>query len=130
MLCKSKANFDLALELKENGKFNAAANRFYYSVFQAVKAYAVLKGKMGMDDRNDVHATASEIVKNTEKQYHRTIRDACNLRIKSDYLKEDVGKNELDLNFVSQMQSMRNHFETLANQHDERRKYGVFFSNR
>lgn len=114
MLCKSKANFDLALDLKENGKFNAAANRFYYSVFQAVKAYAVLKGKMGMDDRNDVHATASEIVKNTEKKYHRTIRDACNLRIKSDYLKEDVGKNELDLNFVSQMQSMRDCFESLT----------------
>ena len=114
MLCKSKANFDLALDLKENGMFNAAANRFYYSVFQAVKAYAVSKGEMEMDARNDVHATASAIVKNTERRYHRTIREACNMRIKSDYLKEDVGKSELDLNFVSQLQSMRDHFETLA----------------
>lgn len=114
LLCKSKANFDLALDLKENGKFNAAANRFYYSVFQAVKAYAVSKGEMEMDARNDVHATASAIVKNTERRYHRTIREACNMRIKSDYLKEDVGKSELDLNFVSQLQSMRDHFETLA----------------
>lgn len=114
LLRKSNENFGLALELKERGMLNAAANRFYYSVFQAVKAYAVAKDKMKMGDDKGVHAQASSVVRETERQYHRTIREACDMRVKADYLEEDISTSELDAHFVSELQSMRDRFESLA----------------
>lgn len=114
LLCKSKENFELALDLKKNGKFDAAANRFYYSVFQAVKAYAVSKGKMRMDESDRVHKKAREIVKDDGSEYLDTIEEAHDLRTKADYFPEEVHPYELEQHFIAEIQDMRDRFDALT----------------
>lgn len=114
LLGKSKKNFELALKLKEENNFDAAANRLYYSVFQAVKAYALAIGRMKINDSEKVHATAAAVVRDTDKRYHRTMREACELRIKADYLCERVSESEMDQHFLNNLQTMRDEFEAMA----------------
>lgn len=114
LLAKSKENFELALDLKDDEKYNAAANRFYYSIFQAVKAYAIEKGKMSMEGRKEVHSSALRLVRAENEDYYETMSEACNLRAKADYLAESIEKNELSLNFINKVQDVRNHFQSLA----------------
>ena len=114
LLAKSKENFELALDLKDDEKYNAAANRFYYSIFQALKAYAVEKGKMRIEERERVHTTAKQIAKDEDKSYRDIMEDAYELRTKADYLSENVERYELTQDFQNKAQSMRDHFERLA----------------
>lgn len=114
LLAKSKENFGIAIDLKDNGKYNAAANRFYYSIFQAVKAYAVEKGKMRVDERNGVHPMAKQIAKDEDKRYYNLMEDAYEMRTRADYLIEDVDQNELGQDFQRKAQDMRDHFEKLT----------------
>lgn len=114
LLGKSKKNFELALTLKDEDNFDAAANRFYYSVFQAVKAYALAIGRMNTTTKESVHKTAAAVVRDTDKRYYRTMREACELRIKADYLCEGVSKSEMDQHFLNNLQTMRDEFEAMA----------------
>jgi uncharacterized protein (UPF0332 family) len=114
LLAKSKANFGIAIDLKDKGEYNAAANRFYYSIFQAVKAYAVEKGKMRVGERDHVHPKAKQIAKDEDERYFDLMEDAYEMRTKADYLSEDVEQNELNMDFLSKAQDMRDHFERLA----------------
>ena len=114
LFAKSKENFGLALDLKSMGKYNAAANRFYYSIFQAVKAYAVEKGKMSVKESARVHPKAKQIAKDEDESYFDIMDDAYELRTKADYLAENVEQYELTQDFQTKAQSMRDHFESLA----------------
>ena len=114
LLAKSKENFELALDLKDDEKYNAAANRFYYSIFQAVKAYAVEKGKMSVKESAHVHPKAKQIAKDEDESYFDIMDDAYELRTKADYLAENVEQYELTQDFQNKAQSMREHFESLA----------------
>lgn len=114
LLSKSKENFDLALELKENRRFNAAANRFYYSAFQAIKAYAVEKGKMQMEEDSGVHKKVKQIAKDEDKKYRDIMEDAYNFRVTADYLAEDIQDYELTQKFQNDIQEIHDHFEALA----------------
>ncbi|MBQ2632543.1 MAG: HEPN domain-containing protein [Kiritimatiellae bacterium] len=114
LLGKSKENFDLALELKEDGRLNAAANRFYYSAFQAVKAYAVSTGKMRIDENSGVHYKVKQIATDEDKKYRDVMEDACTLRVTADYLAEDIQDYELSSKFQNDIQEIHDHFKTLA----------------
>lgn len=114
LFAKSKENFGLALDLKSMGKYNAAANRFYYSIFQAVKAYAVEKGKMSVEESARVHPKAKQIAKDEDESYFDIMDDAYDMRTKADYLAENVELYELTQDFQNKAQSMREHFESLA----------------
>lgn len=114
LFSKSKENLELALALKEDGKLNAAANRFYYSAFQAVKAYAVEKDKMRMDEDSCVHFKVKQIAKEEDRKYWDIMEDACRLRVTADYLPEDIQGYELDKKFQNDIQEIHDHFEALA----------------
>lgn len=117
LLEKSKENMEAAIDLAASEKFNAAANRLYYSLFQAVKAYGVIKSKMRMDESARVHNTASGIAHELTKgnsKFEDLFEDALNLRKKSDYQPLKVLKGELDLTFRNNASDLRNEIERLA----------------
>lgn len=117
LLVKSKENMEAAIDLAASEKFNAAANRLYYSLFQAVKVYAVIKGGMRMDESERVHNTASriahELTKNNSR-FENVFEDALILRKKSDYQPLMVSKGELDLTFRKTVSDLRDEIERLA----------------
>ena len=117
LLKKSKENMSVAAELAEGQRFNAAANRLYYSLFQVAKAYAVSKNKMKMDAHVEVHRVARTVVHELVKdegRFEDVFEDALALRKKSDYTPVDVTANELDLNFRNKASDLRSHLERLA----------------
>ena len=114
MLGKSKENFELALELKEDGRLNAAANRFYYSAFQAVKAYAVSTGKMRIEEDSGVHYKVKQIAKDEDKKYRDVMEDAYSFRVTADYLAEGIQDYELTTQFQNDIQEIHDHFKALA----------------
>lgn len=117
LINKSKENMSVAAELVERRRFNAAANRLYYSLFQVAKAYAVSKNKMQMDAQVEVHRVARSVVHELVKdegRFEDVFDDALALRKKSDYTPTDVTANELDLNFRNKASDLRSHLERLA----------------
>ena len=111
LIDKSEENWNLAMDLCSGGKYNAAANRFYYSIFQVVKVYAIKKGKMKLEDRKGVHGIAKDLVKSEDKKLGRIYGDAENYRATADYLLEDVSKNDLDSTFINDVQTLRDHYK-------------------
>ena len=99
------------MDLRSEGWYNAAANRFYYSIFQVVKVYAIKKGKMKLEDRKGVHGIAKGLVKSEDKKLGRIYGDAENYRATADYLLEDVSKNDLDSTFINDVQTLRDHYK-------------------
>ena len=110
---KSDANWKLADQLRKDGHFDAAANRFYYSLFQAVKAYAIKIGKMKETDRNSVHRTAKRIVCEERKDY-KVFGDAMEMRERSDYQSDRIAESEFSQNFLNRADSLRLHYRKLA----------------
>ena len=114
LIAKSEANWSLALGLKDDGQYNAAANRFYYSVFQIVKVYAIKIGEMTLEEQTGVHAKARNIVRKDDKKLGRIYGTAEEIRVTADYLLEDVSKNDLDSTFVKDIQDLRDHYKKLV----------------
>lgn len=110
LIKKSKDNMDVAIELADDKKFNAAANRLYYSLFQVAKAYAVAKGEMTIGDGEDVHRKIRNIVTNlveAEGRFEDVYEDALALRKKADYTPNDVTGNDFDVNFRTRASDLR-----------------------
>lgn len=106
---KSKSNWELFDMLRREGKLDAAANRLYYSLFQAVKAYAVRTGKMNMDDQSDVHKTTMNLV-SSEKGYATTYSCARRLRVLADYLPGHPLASDFVQDFLFKADSLRQHY--------------------
>lgn len=117
LLEKSKDNMDVAIGLVANKKFNAAANRLYYSLFQVAKAYAVSKGKMSISEDKDVHRKICEIVTRLvedEGRFEDIYEDALMLRKKADYTPSDVTGSELDITFRTKASDLRDELQRFA----------------
>ncbi len=110
---KSDENWDLADQLRNDGKFDAAANRYYYSLFQAVKAYAVKVGKMGEDEIVSVHSAAKRIVREDNEDV-RVFGDAMEMRERGDYQSDHVAGSEFSTDFIHKADSLRVHYRKLA----------------
>jgi len=114
---KSRENMDVANVLAGNRQFDAAANRLYYSLFQVVKAYAVNKGKMTIDEKDGVHQKANNIVValvKDEGRFDDVFEDALVMRKKADYTPNTVTASEIDTNFRTRASDLRNHLEQIA----------------
>ena len=110
---KSDANWELANQLRKDGMLDAAANRFYYSLFQAVKAYAIKIKKMTESDSTGVHSQALRLVKE-EKEDSVTFRRAMSLRQSADYLYNQTTQSDLCLDFVHKAELLRAHYKKRA----------------
>lgn len=113
LIKKSDENWLLSEQLRSDGKLNAAANRLYYSIFQAIKAYAVKSGKMENGDKVSVHRTANRIVKDEKKDY-RTFGDAMDMRERGDYEDDSVSPSEFSQKFLHDADTLRLHYRNLA----------------
>ena len=113
LIKKSDENWELSERLRKSGSYNAAANRLYYSVFQAVKAYAVKSGKMKPDEDVSVHRTANRIVKG-DNENHRAFGDAMEMRERGDYQDDSVYESEFSQKFLCEADSLRQHYRKLA----------------
>ena len=110
---KSDANWELADQLRESGMLDAAANRFYYSLFQAVKAYAIKAQKMTEADHTDVHSKILRLIKD-DREDANTFRLAMSLRRTADYLYGKTTESDLCHDFVYKADLLRNHYKCRA----------------
>jgi len=95
---KSDRNWILGKKEFEDGKHDFAANRLYYSVFQAIKCYGVERGRMAMERSVDVHAKAAEIVGEGKcgAFFRKSFVELRSLREKADYQPEMVERVEIE----------------------------------
>ncbi len=104
---KSNSNWALSEQLRNQEKYDAAANRLYYSLFQAVKAYAVMIGKADVDEDTGVHGKMKRIVSEEDRSDGEVFGDAMDLRVKADYLPAPVTVADFDQTFVFNAEHLR-----------------------
>ncbi|PIC69468.1 hypothetical protein CSV77_13760 [Sporosarcina sp. P16b] len=109
---KSKVNARLAHALRDDGEYNAAVNRFYYSVFQKLHNAASEKWKYAYDSTEGsshqaligfVSNKISECAKDEDlrmdamkaKQVTGSFRALKKLRVQADYLEKCIDEKEM-----------------------------------
>lgn len=88
---KSYENWEVGCDCLKQGRFNAAASRLYYGVFQAVLTYAREKKNYVHQAGKTDHAAMANIVWTTGKacgKYGRVFNKMMSLRETSDYERE------------------------------------------
>jgi hypothetical protein len=104
---KSNSNWAVGKRCLEANDTNAAANRFYYALFQAAKGYFVERGDLEMDHAVKIHATVANLITPDAKAgsrrgwQRRTLTDLMGLREIADYYPEDVDLAELNKILIS-----------------------------
>ena len=96
---KSNENWKAAEVLRKDFK-NAAVNRYYYSLYQAIRYWADAKNVFHCSDFvGDVHATVANIVGNNCGKNAREMRGIVNdmreQRVIADYSLDDVVEEEV-----------------------------------
>ncbi len=109
---KSKENAKLAHALRDDGEYNAAVNRFYYSIFQKLHIAASEKWQYAYDSTegsshraliNFVSNKISEYAKDEElrmdamkaQQVTGSFRTLKKLRVQADYLDKCIDEKEM-----------------------------------
>lgn len=87
---KAQASWRLGVELRDRGQFNAAANRLYYGLFQAVRAHFASEPEMARAD--GIHGRVKAKLRYAEKDTFEGLRE---LREKADYQPDDVQAEDL-----------------------------------
>jgi len=95
---KSTQTWDEGKDCLGRGLVNTAANRIYYSVFQAVKGFAIQRGMMTMESSVNVHRAVLQIVWSDGKgaYFRRRLNALFGLRVIADYNAESVDQSELE----------------------------------
>lgn len=96
---KSDLTWHDGMSCLNEGRFNAAASRLYYAVFQAIYGFAIQRDLMAMDSSEPGrHRTAIRIA-GGHGRHPREAREAVSmlyeLRVKADYRPEDVDEPDL-----------------------------------
>lgn len=118
---KAEINFKLAETLKSQGDYDAAANRFYYSVFQAVCFYAEQKLGYKWDDNTgkarlncgktgSAHSVIGWVVKEHYSVRREDFGDLLDYRKTADYDRNSINGDWLDSAFVHIVRDIKNHF--------------------
>ena len=117
LAAKSDKNWAEGRECLRAGSTNTAANRLYYALFQAIKSYAVMVGRMQVNEQvqGSVHAAARKIVEDRPmgRSYRGLLGRLVSFRITADYLPEDVVRGEIE-RVLLDTDSMRQEFIRLA----------------
>jgi len=87
---KSEENWVVGNYCLAHGQLNAAANRLYYAVFQAVLGYAIAKKDYKYEGQG-AHAAMSRMM----RRYRDQFNELMDLRITADYEKEPPDETEL-----------------------------------
>lgn len=95
---KSAKTWDEGNDCLSRGLVNTAANRIYYSVFQAVKGFAIQRQVMTMDSSDNVHRQVLQIVGGESGKgayFRRRLNLLVGLRLIADYKVENVDSDKL-----------------------------------
>ena len=95
LFARSKESWATAEKLWREGEVNGAANRYYYSAFQAIKAHMVEVGEMTLTEMDSVHGKAAKFLKRKNRTLYDVFDDLRGLRITADYLPDPVDPSEL-----------------------------------
>lgn len=110
---KSDKNWAEGNQCVLNGNADAAANRLYYAVFQAVKSYAILINQMDPDKpgTGSAHTTALEIVGQGPmgQTYRRHFNRLKGYRESADYSPVNVRMEDLK-GVMGEADCIRKHF--------------------
>jgi uncharacterized protein (UPF0332 family) len=95
---KSAQTWEEGNDCLVRGLVNTAANRIYYSVFQAVKGFAIQRKIMTMESSENVHRAVLQIVWADGKgaYFRRRLNELFGLRVIAHYKAESVDKSELE----------------------------------
>lgn len=99
MIDKSKENWAAGQECLTQRKYNAAANRFYYSVFQAILWYALKKkGYEYKRGESKIHGDMNDVLAKDEastKMNKRVFKEFMILRQTADYQPETPRESDI-----------------------------------
>jgi uncharacterized protein (UPF0332 family) len=104
---KSKHTWDTGRFLLESRRYDGAANRFYYAVFQAVYARWLAQGKIERKQK-DVHAFILDQLTPDEDQ--ELFEKLYRLRIRADYHPNPVLVTDLESRFVENAKGLMERF--------------------
>ena len=110
---KSEKTWEDASAVLDQLRFNVAANRFYYAVFQAVYSHALDREIISADDEIGLHGKARRIVKSTGHQarkYVEVFDRLLALRTRADYRPEDIEPEEIDDDLLKDANALRLYF--------------------
>ncbi len=110
MVDKSDCTWAEANFLLENCKWNSAANRLYYAVFQAVYGYALRKELIDADCESSLHSQAGKVVRRHTKRYVSVFTTLKQMRVRADYKTEDVDASEISENLLRLANSLRQYY--------------------
>lgn len=98
MIAKSQENWEVGERCLLNGELNAAANRLYYAVFQAVLGWARFANK-SFDEKNCIHSAMYRFVANEGKSkvvYGKNLIKLRTLRETADYAPESPHRHKIE----------------------------------
>lgn len=111
---KSDKCWELADSLRSAKDFNNCASRMYYSIFQAVVHYAVIKERYSpaetLERKLNAHKLMNRVVERVLPAAKDLYEDMRELRNKADYDPEDVSAAEIDQTVFFRMQGIRESF--------------------
>jgi uncharacterized protein (UPF0332 family) len=113
---KSTQTWDEGRDCLNRGFVNTAANRIYYSVFQAIKGFAIQRGMMTMETSDSVHRQTMEIVGQHGGRgtfFRRRLNELLALRLTADYKAESVDRTDLE-DLINDADCIRKHYIRLA----------------
>jgi|GEM_PF-2609914 len=108
---KSEENWKVGLQCLKEGNLNAAANRLYYGMFQAVLLYARKITGYEKTDRT-VHGDMCDIVKNlgtASYKYGKVYRKLWSLRDIADYQDDPPDRRGIE-NLLSDCEKIRQNY--------------------
>lgn len=128
---KSKENAVLAYELHEQRRYNAAVNRFYYSVFQKLHNTAISKWQYTYEvDEGSSHTALIKFISSNidcvssdaslrmnamkAKQVTGSFRELKKIRIQADYSEQSIAQEDMDY-FLSHYQKFNKAYGFLTN---------------
>jgi uncharacterized protein (UPF0332 family) len=116
---KSQATWDAGMKCLEYGLVNAATNRIYYAVFQAIKGFAIFKRYWTLDESDNLHSKAMKIIYDPQvgdkgMPYRRKFSELRGLRVIADYMPENVKEEDLKA-LIGDADTIRRYYISKAN---------------
>lgn len=109
---KSEQTWKDGNDCLDRGLANVAANRIYYSVLQAIKGFAVGKRLWHINESDNVHVKAMNIICGAAggkgHGFRRKFGELRGLRITADYFPEDADLEQLKA-LVADADAIRRH---------------------
>lgn len=105
---KSEENWKMGAQLHCSSKFDAAANRIYYSIFQAAKFFAMAKTDVKDEDQIGHYEVENNITSYTnDPNSYQVYGKMKKLRTIADYRPYSVCESRFTREFLNEVDSLR-----------------------